>query len=379
MFLVGCTWLLSVVHAQPIFDVRTYGALPDDGQADRTGVERAIAAAHAAGGGMVYFPAGKYTIDNLTITGARRVTLAGEGDQSLIVRMLHGGETRIATFIGVEDFTIRDLAFDANGQQRFGGIAFFATRRVTIERTRYFDRDPAPYSPSPDRYAWVFGYGGTAHMGIVFRENRVEDLQVEIDDATDVEMRDNTIVRSDFTGTGSYGLPFGDGRAFTHVRIVGNTFRDCARFALMLSFDHTPADRVERFTFRDILVADNLFIYTTHKRPLAGSAIRFGANDNSLSSTGNVFQDVRIERNSIYIAPDAHAPNPLIFGNLSGVSGFKFLGVVVQHNRIYYNGLNTSIDVRRIPGDDVVIMGNIKAPWRPLPPRDLVTVQSEEE
>ncbi len=43
-----------------IYNVATYGAVPDDGASDRAAFEAAIAAATAAGGGIIYFPAGRY-------------------------------------------------------------------------------------------------------------------------------------------------------------------------------------------------------------------------------------------------------------------------------------------------------------------------------
>lgn len=46
------------------FDVTAYGAVPDDGNVDTTPVQAAIVACNAAGGGSVYFPAGRYEIDD---------------------------------------------------------------------------------------------------------------------------------------------------------------------------------------------------------------------------------------------------------------------------------------------------------------------------
>ena len=61
-----------------LFDVRTYGTL-GDGVADDTGaIERALAAADAAGGGLVYFPNGRYRIHGGLAVGSA-VTLVGEG------------------------------------------------------------------------------------------------------------------------------------------------------------------------------------------------------------------------------------------------------------------------------------------------------------
>jgi hypothetical protein len=47
---------------RPRFDVTRYGAMPDDELFDDAGIQAAIDAAEAAGGGVVFFPAGKFLI-----------------------------------------------------------------------------------------------------------------------------------------------------------------------------------------------------------------------------------------------------------------------------------------------------------------------------
>ena len=50
----------------PIFDVSKYGAIPDDNLEDFDGVQAAINAAVAAGGGIVFFPKGKFLMNEQT-------------------------------------------------------------------------------------------------------------------------------------------------------------------------------------------------------------------------------------------------------------------------------------------------------------------------
>jgi len=61
-FLLLLPGLLAVLHAAPtpVFDVRAYGARGDGVTLDTAGINAAIDAASAAGGGTVYFPAGDY-------------------------------------------------------------------------------------------------------------------------------------------------------------------------------------------------------------------------------------------------------------------------------------------------------------------------------
>ncbi|HCK10043.1 MAG TPA: hypothetical protein DHW45_09215 [Candidatus Latescibacteria bacterium] len=46
-----------------VFDVRDYGAIPDDGQSDHTAIQAAINAAEENGGGRVVFPAGRFLVN----------------------------------------------------------------------------------------------------------------------------------------------------------------------------------------------------------------------------------------------------------------------------------------------------------------------------
>jgi len=49
----------------PIFNVTNYGAIPDDGKEDFDAVQTTINAAVAAGGGIVYFPKGKFLMNEM--------------------------------------------------------------------------------------------------------------------------------------------------------------------------------------------------------------------------------------------------------------------------------------------------------------------------
>lgn len=60
LLFLGSLWLCSAVSAVAAFDVRAYGAVGDGHVLDTDAINAAIAAAHAAGGGTVQFPAGNY-------------------------------------------------------------------------------------------------------------------------------------------------------------------------------------------------------------------------------------------------------------------------------------------------------------------------------
>lgn len=68
----------------PVFDVTEFGAVPDDGKPDRAEIQLAVDAAQAAGGGVVYFPAGTFDlnanhdVEPLRISGSN-IVLRGAG------------------------------------------------------------------------------------------------------------------------------------------------------------------------------------------------------------------------------------------------------------------------------------------------------------
>lgn len=62
------------------FDVRSYGAVPDDGADDARAVNAAVSACSAAGGGVVSVPRGRYDMGNpVDLSRVQGVTLRGDG------------------------------------------------------------------------------------------------------------------------------------------------------------------------------------------------------------------------------------------------------------------------------------------------------------
>ena len=69
----------------PVFDITEYGAKPDDAADDRDGIQAAIGAAQRAGGGIVFFPRGRFLLNergpsqkNIQIKGSN-IVLRGSG------------------------------------------------------------------------------------------------------------------------------------------------------------------------------------------------------------------------------------------------------------------------------------------------------------
>jgi hypothetical protein len=389
--------LIPTVTYSQTYDVTKYGAIPNDGKNDTKPIWEAINAANNAGGGTVYIPRGVYDISTLTLKRGQKATEAGAtsldqplrhvnivGDGSagpqatILKRIQHQAarrngkdQSKIAIVEAAQNVIIKDMAFDANGVQRFGGMSFHGCKRITITNTRFFDGDPFTYSPKYDRYAYVFGYGSGGHEDLVIRNNHIEDLQLEVDFATRVQIVENIIIRSDFTGAiGSYARY--SGGAFEEVKIIGNTIIDAAGQAITVQLDFHPPRAVNDFRFRNIEIRDNVIIYTPKIRNPPGLVMRIGASDNSLTTAGNTFENIRIEGNTVYVDPETSPfSSPLIFGNTSGAIGFKFVNMTISHNTFYYNGQKRLIDIRRRPGDSVEEVGNRQQPYQPPPPEKL--------
>jgi len=70
------------IRSQRIFDVRSYGAIGDGAALDTDAINRAVEAAHAAGGGTIRFPAGNYL--SFSIRLRSRITLQLDAGATLI-------------------------------------------------------------------------------------------------------------------------------------------------------------------------------------------------------------------------------------------------------------------------------------------------------
>lgn len=140
-------------------DVRQFGARGDGIADDGDAIQRAIDEAHAAGGGIVTFPAGNYQVSHrnapdggglAAITLRSGVTLEGVSPTKAIIRLAdaqlgRGSFARIVSSTGeIEKAAIRNMGFDGNragqGSERDatnGGIVLLGwkgrCRDVTVE------------------------------------------------------------------------------------------------------------------------------------------------------------------------------------------------------------------------------------------------------
>jgi hypothetical protein len=310
----------------PVFNVKTlYGAAGDGTTDDTTAVRNAIVAASAAGGGIVYLPAGTYKISG-TLTLGSNMELRGAGI----------GATKIAPAFATatqrvvdNDWTngnvsigIRDLTIDRSGANVQHGILLNGVDGLTVDHVRI--------SGMPSANA------GCVSVSQVGPTTRLESKNVRV-------------TNCDFRDTSNYGVVFG---YVTGAVISGCTFYNSYREAV----------GVEPVTGT---VAQNI---TVTGNTIYGSATSAGSATGLLvitNSSGGTFTSVTVSGNSIDGGPTAIAsdasPGIFVQGATSGVTisgntirrtngpgiatgavGATTNGLVVSNNNVYTGNQGTN-------------------------------------
>src|SRR4029077_747872 len=164
-------------------------------------------------------------------------------------------------------------------------------------KTHFFDSNKQPVGRS-DRYSWVFGRGSVQSEDILFTDNLIEDLQVEVDFSQRVQNEGNTVVRPVHTaGIGVFTI--NDNSIAEDYTIQKNTIVDPVVSAggIVLHLDPPSSNYSTMKTFR---ILDNQIVYTKYLSGTGASAIRMGTGNNSQATTGNIFDDILIQNNIIY-------------------------------------------------------------------------------
>ena len=321
-----------------IVNVREFGAR-GDGVADDTGaVQSAINAAKT--GETIYFPSGIYNVSNFAVKNRSGLSFVGEGEKSVIKQK--AGAARIATVETSRDIVISNLAFDANGIVSYGGVVFYAVSGVRIENNTFIDSAPKPIGRT-DRYSFVFARGSTPSRDIKILNNVIEDLQLEVNHSQRVLIERNTVRRAVATaGIGIFTV--GDGAIAEDYQITNNTVVDALGAGFSVGID-PPTD--SHCVFRRITIADNQVIRTK----TTGYGVRIGTPNNSIKTTGNVFEDIVVKDNVFRIDTTAPVSREMIFANTSAKSEISFERLTITGNTIENDGpMNRgfAIDLRRL-------------------------------
>ena len=110
----------------PVFKVTDYGAIADDTISDEEAIRKAVAAAENAGGGVVFFPSGKFLIwadrnkaDVIRISKSGVVIRgAGCGKGGTVIRAVHSGYR-------TGPYPVPKGTKDANGKDDWSRIPYF--------------------------------------------------------------------------------------------------------------------------------------------------------------------------------------------------------------------------------------------------------------
>lgn len=98
--LLGVLFVPPVAAADHIFDVATFGAVGDGSTLNTPALQKAIEACHAAGGGIVHVPGGRYLTGTIQLRD--HVTLQLDQDAVLL------GSTNAADYVNVDPFMAGD-------------------------------------------------------------------------------------------------------------------------------------------------------------------------------------------------------------------------------------------------------------------------------
>jgi Pectate lyase superfamily protein len=320
-----------------IVNVREFGARGNGVADDTAAVQSAINAAKA--GETIYFPSGIYNVSNFVVKNRSGLSFVGEGQKSVIKQK--AGAARIATVEASRDIVISNLAFDANGIVSYGGMVFYAVTGVRIENNTFIDSAPKPIGRT-DRYSFVFARGSVPSRDIKILNNVIEDLQLEVDHSQRVVIERNSVKRAVATaGIGIFTI--GDGAIAEDYQITNNIVIDPVGAGFSVGID-PPTD--SHCVFRRITIADNQVIRTK----TAGYGVRLGTPNNSIKTTGNVFEDIVIKNNRLRSEASAPQPSQMIFANTTAKAGIVFERLIVTGNTIENERPNNNyaIDLRRV-------------------------------
>jgi Pectate lyase superfamily protein/Fibronectin type III domain len=313
-----------------VIDMKRAG-VRGDGLADDSARIQAIIE-QAPNNTRFYFPAGTYRIASVVIANRSGLELYGDGGASILQWSGAGlprSETPMMTFSGVSDLLIRDLAFDNRSIPAFGGVVFYSTKRVEIKNTSFTDSRPRP-SSHKDRYGFVFAHGSSPHQDLKIHDNVITNLQLEVDHAERVEIRNNTVTRG--TQTAGIGLFTVNSGALMHDYLIdGNLVIDPEPPASGIAV-HLDPPTDNRSSFRRIRIANNSIVFKT-----AGTmGISIGTPYVPAKTLGNVFEDVAIEGNLIRVHSSAPGSGELVRVLSNG--SFVFSRLVVRGNVLLAHG-----------------------------------------
>jgi hypothetical protein len=318
---------LPQVNNPTVINMKDAGAKGDGTSDDSAAIQQAIDSAR--NNSEFYFPSGTYRLHNIEVNNRAKLIFSGDGAATVLQWLgTSSGYTPILTFTNITDLIIQNLSWDNRSIPTYGGVRFYQATRVLIQNTRFVDSAPLP-TVGIDRYSYVFGYGATQSADLTIRNNVIEELQLEVDQARRVEIRNNRVTHG--TQTAGIGLfTIGDGAAMEDYIIEGNTIVDPRPPACGIAV-HLDPPSTNGSTFRRIRIANNTII---HKQS-GGIGISIGTTYVLATTHSNVFEDITLEGNTIWADPLAPPQDSAV--RLLSNSNFVFERLTVKNNLIFGN------------------------------------------
>lgn len=157
------TAALEYLGAQPVLNVRSYGATGDGATDDSSAIAAAIAAV-PADGGTVYFPAGTYMVPKTVglTCAVSNVRFAGDTAGSVLKYSLASGATKVLLDItSVSNIVVENLTFDGNAAALTGFVPTMLrvkqSSNVSIRNCRFIESTGTGIGLTDATYVWITG------------------------------------------------------------------------------------------------------------------------------------------------------------------------------------------------------------------------------
>ncbi len=313
------------------FNVKDYGAVGNGVTVDNAGIAAALAAAKAAGGGIVFLPAGTYLVNQPLLMNGNNVTIQGAGRSASIIKTT--GDHAILDVQNASGVTVRDLQVLGDGD-----VAKVLQRGIQCQNTTD--------SLFTNVWAKNLGYDGFCILwGNVnctvsnCRASGCQDDGINVGGGTTSETIGTVVVGNIVTDCLHVGIHISDRSSFSTV--TGNTVAGCDKGIDTYQSAATTglgSNTITGNTIRNC-VTYGIFIRVSDRNIVAGNSVEGGDtgifldNSKDCTITGNIITNTKT-----YGLRANSACNDLIFADnkLVGTNTTSF----VECPRTQFNGNN---------------------------------------
>lgn len=294
-------------------------------------------------GSSLYLPAGLYAdFLDVEIVNRHDLTFYGDGHATILQRTnTVSGSGDMFRFRGCTGIQFRDMAFDQNGLDRFGGIVAYDAARWRVNGCRFFDSNPPPVG-TKDRRSLYFGLpeSTSGNRDIWIDGNLIEGLQLDMHAGQRVHISHNTL-RGGVLTAGIAIVSGRDGLTIEDYLITGNLIDSPVGSGIGVSLDPASTNNgmMQRITITDNVIRIG---------PQTTRGIYLGSTNNGTASSGNTMRDISVLNNTITVTDgNTRTYDALIFGNNSITANVSFENWQIIGNVLRGNNTGRGIDVRR--------------------------------